>query len=132
MSNNNVIEFYSRTGGIFSTLNNLVDQVTKILHAASADGHEYVLDGEVCLLDKDDKDNFAGIMQEITKKNHTIENPSYIIFDLIEKTEFLEANGTTQFIERIEKLEKLDISQYGKYCKMVPNKKSIDVNDFNQ
>jgi ATP-dependent DNA ligase len=130
MNNNGIIEYFSRKGLNYTTLGALDEQVRQILAAASKDGGEYVLDGEVCLLSENNKDDFSGIMKEIKKINHTIANPAYTIFDLIEKNEFLQANGHTSFLTRLNKLEGLNISQYGKFCTVVQNKQSINNADF--
>ena len=42
-----------------------------------------VFDGELCLIDDEGNEDFQGVMKEIRKKDHTIENPKYKIFDFI-------------------------------------------------
>lgn len=75
------VKFFSRQGKEFTTLSNLVDDVKKML--APLEGGTYVLDGEMCLVDENGDEHFDWIMKEITRKNHTIENPCYQVFDLL-------------------------------------------------
>jgi DNA ligase 1 len=73
---------YSRMGKEFTTLN-------KIKHAIEATGIiNYVFDGEICLLDKDGNEDFQSVMKELRRKDHQIENPTFMIFDMIHKIDF--------------------------------------------
>lgn len=72
---------YSRVGNVFTTLGNLLQEVLKI-------PGNFVLDGEICLMDEDGNEDFQGIMKQIKKKNHTIENPKYIVFDCLTTKDF--------------------------------------------
>ena len=80
--------FYSRTGKIFDTLDIVGDGI-KSLGLTNV-----VLDGELCLVDEDGNEDFQGVMKELRKKDHTIPNPSYKIFDMISHEEFYSQKGT--------------------------------------
>jgi len=79
--------FYSRTGKIFDTLD-VVSGGIKALGLTNV-----VLDGELCLVDEDGNEDFQGVMKELRKKDHTIPNPSYKIFDMISHDEFYSQKG---------------------------------------
>ena len=79
--------FYSRTGKIFDTLD-IVSGGIKALGLTNV-----VLDGELCLVDEDGNEDFQGVMKELRKKDHTIPNPSYKIFDMITHDEFYSQKG---------------------------------------
>lgn len=79
--------FYSRTGKNFDTLD-IVSGGIKALGLANV-----VLDGELCLVDEDGNEDFQGVMKELRKKDHTIPNPSYKIFDMITHDEFYSQKG---------------------------------------
>jgi DNA ligase-1 len=79
--------FYSRTGKIFDTLD-IVCGCIKALGVTNV-----VLDGELCLVDEDGNEDFQGVMKELRKKDHTIPNPSYKIFDMITHDEFYSQKG---------------------------------------
>jgi DNA ligase-1 len=80
--------FYSRTGKSFETLD-IVAGGIKALGISNV-----VLDGELCLLDENGNEDFQGIMKQLKKKDHTIPNPSYKIFDMISHDEFYSKQGT--------------------------------------
>ena len=79
--------FYSRTGKNFDTLD-VVGGGIKALGLTNV-----VLDGELCLVDEDGNEDFQGVMKELRKKDHTIPNPSYKIFDMITHDEFYSQKG---------------------------------------
>lgn len=79
--------FYSRTGKSFDTLD-IVAGGIKDLGIKNV-----VFDGELCLIDDNGNEDFQGIMKEIRKKDHTLQNPSYKIFDMISHDEFYTKRG---------------------------------------
>ena len=81
--------FYSRTGKSFETLD-IVAGGIKALGISNV-----VFDGELCLVDEDGNEDFQGIMKQLKKKDHTIPNPSYKIFDIITPEEFYSKKGKT-------------------------------------
>lgn len=80
--------FYSREGKEFFTLD-VVASAIKTLEVKNV-----VFDGELCLVDDDGNEDFQGIMKQIKKKDHTIPNPSYKIFDLLSSDEFYSKTGS--------------------------------------
>jgi DNA ligase-1 len=52
-----------------------------------------VFDGELCLVDDDGNEDFQGVMKQLKKKDHTIPNPSFKIFDMITHDEFYSKKG---------------------------------------
>ena len=87
VDNNGDATFYSRTGKGFDTLD-IVAGGIKALGISNV-----VLDGELCLVDEDGNEDFQGIMKQLKKKDHTIPNPSYKIFDMINHDEFYSKQG---------------------------------------
>jgi DNA ligase-1 len=79
--------FYSRTGKEFDTLGIVRDGI-KALGVSNV-----VFDGELCLVDDDGNEDFQGVMKQLKKKDHTIPNPSYKIFDMISHDEFYSKKG---------------------------------------
>ena len=79
--------FYSRTGKSFETLD-IVAGGIKALGVSNV-----VFDGELCLVDEQGNEDFQGIMKQLKKKDHTIPNPSYKIFDMISHDEFYSKKG---------------------------------------
>jgi DNA ligase-1 len=79
--------FYSRTGKEFDTLG-IVAGGIKALGVK-----DVVFDGELCLVDDDGNEDFQGVMKQLKKKDHTIPNPSFKIFDMITHDEFYSKKG---------------------------------------
>jgi DNA ligase-1 len=87
---------FSRVGKEFITLQKVVDDLNK-LNAG------YVFDGEICIVDEDGNEHFDGVMKEIRKKDHTIANPRYKVFDCLTLDEFNNRKSETPFSERYYK-----------------------------
>jgi DNA ligase-1 len=63
-----------------------------------------VLDGEVCVIDSNGAENFKGVMTEIKKKDHTMKNPRYLLFDCLSLSEFSSGTSERIFSERLKDL----------------------------
>ena len=96
------VKCYSRVGNEFETLQVVKDAVKKLQVVG------VVFDGEICLMDEDGKEDFQGIMKQIKRKNHTITNPKYVMFDYLTLTEFNNKVSEQNLIERISRFAKLD------------------------
>lgn len=100
---NGKFKFYSRQGKDFYTLTNLIPELEKQTKGIDS----CIFDGEICLVDDTGKEDFQGIMKQIKKKNHTILNPKYKIFDMLTEDEFYSGKGDASFNERYIKLREL-------------------------
>ena len=89
---------YSRQGNEFTTIQKVLDDVADI----NVEG-DFILDGEICLMGENGNENFQGIMKEIKRKDHIIDNPKYIIFDCLTLEEFDSQKGTEELLERTER-----------------------------
>lgn len=96
------ISAHSRAGNEFETLQKVLDEVVKI-------PGDFVLDGELCLMDSEGNENFQDVMKEIRRKNHTIKNPKFVIFDYLTLEEFDTQVGTTTLEDRYVNLTDIDI-----------------------
>lgn len=105
-NNRTSVQFKSRQGKPFNTLSNLCKPIIKFTEPLG-DG-EYVLDGETCIVDDNGKENFHGLMKEVTRKNHTIEKPKYKLFDILTLDEFNGLVESERFYLRYLKLTKLN------------------------
>ena len=75
-------KLYSRMGKEFTTLN-------KVKEAIEATGIiNHVFDGEICLMDENGDEDFQGVMKQLRRKDHQIENPAFMVFDMLTKSEF--------------------------------------------
>jgi DNA ligase-1 len=89
----NSINFYSRNGNEFLTLDSVAAELKQI-------PGNFILDGEICIVNKNGTEDFQGIMKEIRKKGHTIENPKFLIFDCLTLEEFDNHKGITKLSDR--------------------------------
>lgn len=96
------VKFFSRQGKEFTTLSNLIPDVKQMFLACGAG--TFILDGEMCLVDENGDEHFDWIMKEITRKNHTIENPCYQVFDLLNDDWFYGRETSENFGNRLHTL----------------------------
>ena len=89
---------YSRMGKELTTLNKVKIAIEKtgIINT--------VFDGEICLMDENGDEDFQGVMKELRRKDHQIENPIFMIFDMIHKPDFDKGKSTEILSERLAKL----------------------------
>ena len=92
------VNFFSRAGKPFLTLDALKPSIQKLGLT------NMVLDGEICMTDKDGNEDFQGIIKEIKRKDHTIENPVYFMFDLLTQKEFEDKVSETLLSDRLTTL----------------------------
>lgn len=91
------VTYSSRQGKPFGTLEALTEEIRAI------EG-DVVLDGEVCLV-QDGVEDFQATMKEIRKKNHTIEEPKFFVFDILTTDEFDNRSSTAVLSERLKRLD---------------------------
>ena len=94
-------KFFSRQGKEFLTLDNLKTDI-KALGLKNT-----VLDGEVCIVDDNGDEDFAGIIKEIKRKDHTIATPFYWMFDMLDMQDFNSKTSEVTFGQRIADLNAL-------------------------
>jgi DNA ligase-1 len=94
-------KFFSRQGKEFLTLDNLKTDI-KALGLKNT-----VLDGEVCILNENGDEDFASIIKEIKRKDHTIATPFYWMFDMLDMQDFNSKTSEVTFGQRIADLNAL-------------------------
>jgi len=121
------ISLWSRQGNEFETLQKVKDELDKL------NLKDVVLDGEICLVDKDGNEDFQGIMKQIRRKDHTIDLPKYLVFDIIDGQDFRAKKGNVTYADRYTKLqsvlngsflhleivEQIDIDRESKYIEFM-------------
>lgn len=100
------IKFISRQNKEFTTLSNLIEPIKKLMEKVNI--NEWILDGEICMMDDEGNENFSNLMKEITRKTHTIKNPKYNIFDMMLKTEFDGISKSKNFSDRLTFMNNLE------------------------
>jgi len=107
------VKSYSRVGNEFETLQVVKDAI-KSLGVLGV-----VFDGEICLMDNDGNEDFQGIMKQIKRKDHQIDNPKYVMFDYLTLKEFNAKVSEKTLAERVSRFAKLDL--------MITNQDSLSV-----
>lgn len=108
---NGKINFYSRKGKEFDTLKKVENDILSNLPM----GFDFVLDGELCIVDQEGNEDFTSIVKEIRRKDHTVENPKYKIFDILTLEEFDAGESKEIVSNRINRLD-FDACEY---CEMI-------------
>ena len=98
IKNSDGVKCMSRQGKEIKTLGVLMEAISRV------EG-DFVLDGEVCIIDENGNENFQEIMKVITKKNYTIEHPVMKVFDILTEDEFYGRKTSDRFSIRYEKLK---------------------------
>ncbi|KAI8884482.1 DNA ligase/mRNA capping enzyme [Backusella circina FSU 941] len=114
------VQFYSRTGRRFTTLNKVKEDIERRLTAT--DMPDFVLDGEICVYEDDNKnETFIKAMGQVRKLHIQMENPMYHVFDRIGLEHFIQGEGVLSFSERQKRLADFlgDDEQRLKYLKQV-------------
>lgn len=99
------VEFKSRQNKTITTLDNLVEPIKEF--TKNFGPGEYVLDGEVCIMDENGNEDFQGLMKEVTRKDHTIEKPRYNVFDVLTRSEFDGETESPNFTDRLNMMRDL-------------------------
>lgn len=121
--------FLSRTGKVFDTLDVVAEGIKAIPHLRGV-----VLDGELCLVDKNGNEDFQGVMKELRKKEHTIPNPSYKIFDMVTTDEFYSKKGEKNrpYSIRLKNLQEVMKSNECPCLSVLEQEKIKDDDHFNE
>jgi len=98
------VKAYSRQGNELTTIQKVLDDVALV-------PGNFVLDGEICLMDNKGNESFKGLMKQIKKKNHQIDNPKYVIFDYLTLEEFDTKEGTATLEDRYINLQGCDLTE---------------------
>tara|TARA_R110002153_G_scaffold95192_1_gene228924 strand:+ start:150 stop:1457 length:1308 start_codon:yes stop_codon:yes gene_type:complete len=92
---NGTCNFFSRQGKVFETLDVLKKEIESLNLC------NMVFDGEVCVVDDNGVEDFQGIMKEIKRKDHTIQNPKYKVFDYLMLDEFDNQKSERKLSDRL-------------------------------
>jgi DNA ligase-1 len=96
------IKFYSRAGNEFTTLSKVREALEELNIT-----DDIVLDGELCIVDEDGNEDFTSAISQIKRKDYTIENPCYKLFDLISLKDFSAKYSDKILSERLAEINKL-------------------------
>ena len=112
VDDNGTCNFFSRQGKTFDTLDVLKNEIE------SLNLFNVVFDGEVCVVDENGAEDFQGIMKEIKRKDHTIQNPKYKVFDYLMLEEFDNQESKRKLSDRLGKFNMI-YNTFGKELKCI-------------
>lgn len=107
------VSFFSRSGKPFETLDIVGDELERLNLS------NVVMDGELCMVDKNGDEDFQSIIKEIKRKDHTISNPLFQIFDLISLENFENKTSKEKLSERLDNLKITLVNISSKYFKVL-------------
>jgi DNA ligase 1 len=94
------INFYSRAGNEFTTLEKVREALTGICE-------EGVFDGELCIYNDSGNEDFTAAVSQIKRKDFTIAKPCYKLFDMLTIEEFNTKYSSVILSDRISRMKKI-------------------------
>lgn len=92
---NGDVTFWSRTGNEYTQLDKLKPELLRSF------GNNIVLDGELCIIDSNGKEDFKAAVSQIRRKDYTIQNPHYKIFDVMSISDFDSGASKSIYTDRL-------------------------------
>lgn len=96
------VKFVSRQNKQILTLGELIKPISGLAYNIPLG--DWVLDGEVCIVDENGNENFKGLMSQISRKNYTVPRPLYHIFDILRLSDFTGDTISEPFSKRYKLL----------------------------
>ena len=93
---------HTRNGGVYTTLDVLKQAIEWNCSVLGIEN--MVFDGELCIVNEHGDEDFAAIQKVWNKKDYTIPNPKYKIFDMLTIEEFYAKHSDRDYITRHESL----------------------------
>lgn len=116
------VKLVSRQNKHILTLGNLIKPISDL--AYNMPFGDWVLDGEVCIVDENGNENFQGLMSQISRKDYTVPRPLYHIFDILRLSDFIGDTLSDKFSERYKGLLNLS-TMYSSPCLKVLKQKRV-------
>jgi DNA ligase-1 len=97
----------TKEGNEFKTLDKLKQPLLELIKHLDPN-KKWVFSGEVCIIDEDGHENFRQILSEYNRDGHTVENPFYMVYDLLEEDEFFGKVISAPFGNRYSSLKQIE------------------------
>ena len=138
-TNSQSVQFMSRQGKDFTSLNNLKQPMLDLCSQYSG---VMVFDGELCAVDENGNEDFAGAVKRVTKKDQQATDIKYCIFDIIPYESFLAGEDSREhinfpFSDRYKQytemyMETMYIGEVGKYIMPLVQERILTQEDFDK
>lgn len=124
------ITFLSRSGKEFTTLDNVKPAL--VWYLCDLPNGDYVTDGELCKVDKNGDEDFQAIVKEIKRKDYTIADPCYQMFDFCTLDEFNGVSKSENFAKRLERMQQMILGNRFNEIKLLKQELIKSQNDFDR
>lgn len=133
------VQFMSRQGKEFTSLENLKEPMLDLCSQYSG---TFVFDGELCAVDADGNEDFAGAVKRVTKKDQQATDIKYCIFDIIPYEAFLSGEDKREhisfpFSDRYKQytemyMENMYVGDIAKYVMPLVQERILTQEDFDK
>lgn len=124
------VEFLSRQGKPFMTLNNLIPAIQ--WYVRDLPNGNYVTDGELCKVDDEGNEDFQSIIKEIKRKDWTIADPCYQMFDFCTLDEFNGLSKSEDFTHRLNNMKSMIEGNKFKTIRLLNQERITSQEDFDR
>jgi DNA ligase-1 len=93
------IRCYSRTGKEFHSL----EMLKNVLRTQWPSHTNLVLDGEICVVNKDGEEDFRAAVSQVKRKSQQMVNFRYFVFDCLKHSEFHSKTSTVKLTSRLKR-----------------------------
>lgn len=115
---------WARSGKQFQTLRKVEEEI-EALGVTNV-----VYDGEMCLVDEHGNEDFQSMMKQIRRKDHTVENGLFQIFDMIDLPDFQAGVSEDGFLTRLGRLADTLRGADHKHLAILGQQRLTDHEDF--
>ncbi len=115
---------WARSGKQFQTLRKVEEEI-EALGVTNV-----VYDGEMCLVDEHGNEDFQSMMKQIRRKDHTVENGLFQIFDMIDLPDFQSGVSEDGFLTRLGRLADTLRGADHKHLAILGQQRLTDHEDF--
>ena len=115
---------WARSGKQFQTLRKVEEEI-EALGVTNV-----VYDGEMCLVDEHGNEDFQSMMKQIRRKDHTVENGLFQIFDMIDLPDFQAGVSEDGFLTRLGRLADTLREADHKHLAILGQQRLTDHEDF--
>ena len=115
---------WARSGKQFQTLRKVEEEI-EALGVTNV-----VYDGEMCLVDEHGNEDFQSMMKQIRRKDHTVENGLFQIFDMIDLPDFQAGVSEDGFLTRLGRLADTLREADPKHLAILGQQRLTDHEDF--
>lgn len=109
----------SRNGHEFTSLAKINQAIENMMLVNEKEDIAIAGDGEICVIDEDGNEDFTAAVSQVKKKDKTMKNPKYVMFDLLPLKDFRDLHCDLTYLERLQWLKSLLEEQNSPYLSII-------------